>query len=153
MMDDFDVTNARVKRNIAHILMVISLTPILTWMLLTGMALSGSLFPWIAAGIFVSGGYFLFLSLCMTSLVLIWSNFLKARQPNIWTSKHRIPVVAAKLVLALGVICNIGLWAWNSLHHPPELSNAVTLPAEENHQIQEQMNKKIQELENRSRGQ
>jgi hypothetical protein len=134
------------KRNIANILILLSLGPALLWILLMAMALSGALLPWIAAGVFLSGIYLVFLSICITSAALMWSSTLKASRPDIWTTIHRIPAVAAKLILFFGVLLNLGLWGWERFRFR-EPSTQVTLPGEENQRLQEQMDKKIRELE------
>lgn len=137
---------ARAKRNIANMLTLLGLAPALIWMLLMAMALSGALFPWISAGVFLSGSYLVLLSLCIISPALMWSSSLKASHPDIWTTMHCIPTVAAKLVLFFGIFLNVGLWTWERFQHL-EPSTQVTLPAEESHQIQEQIDKKIREQE------
>lgn len=138
---------ALAKRNIANTLTLLGLAPVLIWMLLVAMALSGALLPWISAGVFLSGSYLVLLSLCITSPALMWSSSLKASHPDIWTTKHCIPAIAAKLALFFGILLNVGLWTWERFQHL-EPSTQVTLPAEENYQTQEQIDKKIRELEN-----
>lgn len=134
------------KRNVANLLILCGVTPTVIWMILMPMALGGALFSWISAGVVLGGKYLVFLSFCITCPILMWTRSSKLSHPDIWTAKHRIPATAAKFILTFGLLANLGVLMWGQFYRP-EVSKTVILPTEESHQIQIQIDKKIQELE------
>jgi hypothetical protein len=94
------------RRNVANILIVVGLLPILLWLLLLAYDVlhPGELLPWVSAGIIMFGVPFGIISLLIAVPVMLFARNRAAEDSAVWTPIHRIPFffgVATFLVAAI----------------------------------------------------
>lgn len=142
----------RAKRNLANILILLSIVPVLIWILLMAMAADGALFPWIAVSLFLSGPYIIVTLLVLVSLTSWWIRYLKENNPTVWTTPHKIPFITAKIVMLFGIAMYIGVYEWTNFLKPPPLPlTQKILTIEEQDNFQKQFDKKLLEIQNQQR--
>src|ERR1700736_6246686 len=104
------------SRNVANILIVTGLLPVLLWLFLLAFAFfhPGELLPWVSAGIIMFGVPLGMLSVFITVPVMLYARNRAAENATVWTSIHRVPFFFGLVTFLTALIAGIILVVNNS---------------------------------------
>jgi hypothetical protein len=98
------------KRNVANILIMLGLSPILLWLYLLALSLlhPEDFLPWVSAGIIMFGVPLAMLSFFITVPMMLLARNRAAANPAVWTRIHWLPFFFAVATFAVALIA--GVW-------------------------------------------
>lgn len=105
------------KRNVANILIMVGLSPILLWLYLLTLSFfhKEDFLPWVSAGIIMFGMPLGMLSFLVTVPMMLLARNRAAENPTVWTRIHRFPCFFA--VATFVVALTAGIWlVINNIH-------------------------------------
>ena len=98
------------SRNVANILILVGLLPILLWLFLLALSLlhPEDFLPWVSAGIIMFGAPLGMLSFFITVPMMLLARNRAATNPTVWTRIHRVPFLFAVGTFVVALIA--GVW-------------------------------------------
>ena len=104
------------SRNVANILILVGLLPILLWLFLLALTLfhSEDFLPWVSAGIIMFGVPLGMLSFCIALPMMLLARNRAAANPAVWTRVHRLPFFFGVATFTLALIAGVWLVVNNS---------------------------------------
>jgi hypothetical protein len=98
------------KRNVANILIMVGLSPILLWLYLLTLSFfhKEDFLPWVSAGIIMFGAPLGMLSFFVAVPMMLLARNRAAANPTVWTRIHRLPFFFGVATFAAALI--VGTW-------------------------------------------
>jgi hypothetical protein len=98
------------KRNVANILIMVGLSPILLWLYLLTLSFlhHEDFLPWVSAGIIMFGVPLGMLSFFVTVPMMLLARNRAAENPTVWTRVHRLPFFFGVATFLVALI--VGIW-------------------------------------------
>jgi hypothetical protein len=98
------------SRNVANVLIILGLLPILLWLLLLAFAFlhPGELLPWVSAGIIMFGVPLSMLSVFIAVPVMLFARNRASENTTVWTRIHRVPFFFGVVTFLVALIA--GIW-------------------------------------------
>jgi hypothetical protein len=105
------------SRNVANILIVVGLAPILLWLFLLALSFlhPEAFLPWVSAGIIMFGVPLGMLSVFIAVPMMLLARNRAAVNPTVWTGVHRLPFFFGVATFGVALIAAIWL-VINNIH-------------------------------------